>query len=476
MIEIEAAAQTPGASVQWVKFFSNGQAVATVSSAPYVYTMEGVGAGEYVLSARVRDSLGRTANSDPVTVTVTNPAPPTTEQEIALGAGWNLISSYNAPADSSIAAVLADILDEVVIVQDEAGQVFLPQDDVDTIGFWRRGEAYQVYVTQPVTLTVEGPILEPEATPITMGQSQPWNQVAYLRTSPMAIEEALASISTQLVVAKDNAGRIYMPEMDIDQIGDLVPGQGYKMYVASEVSLVYPPNGGGLVGEGQSARASTPARASSSSLAHSSGHASLAKETATLIVVADSTLNDAFVEVANAGGEVVSTAAIRNGLAVLTIRGGDPALPGDQAVVPGEALTLSVRGVSGEGVDGAIFGEPRDFLQETVEEAPMTFTPDAVHVVGLRREAFSIDELSVHNYPNPFAIRSTLSYQLSRDQRVDVQIFDVTGRLVRTLVAEEQEAGYHEVSVEATGLASGTYYCRLRTGGESVVRPITLVR
>jgi hypothetical protein len=48
---------------------------------------------------------------------------------------------------------------------------------------------------------------------------------------------------------------------------------------------------------------------------------------------------------------------------------------------------------------------------------------------------------------------------------VSLTVFNALGQRVRQLVNEEQEAGYHEVKFDGTGLASGVYFYRLRAGG-----------
>jgi hypothetical protein len=40
-------------------------------------------------------------------------------------------------------------------------------------------------------------------------------------------------------MVKDQAGRAYIPDYNVDRIGDLLPGQSYKIYVSSRVDLVY---------------------------------------------------------------------------------------------------------------------------------------------------------------------------------------------------------------------------------------------
>ncbi len=69
--------------------------------------------------------------------------------------------------------------------------------------------------------------------------------------------------------------------------------------------------------------------------------------------------------------------------------------------------------------------------------------------------------LTVTSSPNPFSRVAHIRYVLPRNADVTLQVYDVTGRLVRTLVSGLQTAGNHEVSFDASGLASGIYLYRL---------------
>ncbi|MBI5402303.1 MAG: T9SS type A sorting domain-containing protein [Ignavibacteriae bacterium] len=65
------------------------------------------------------------------------------------------------------------------------------------------------------------------------------------------------------------------------------------------------------------------------------------------------------------------------------------------------------------------------------------------------------------NYPNPFNPVTKINYELPKDSKVNITVFDVTGREVSKLVNQEQKAGYYTVSMDAKNLASGTYFYRL---------------
>lgn len=76
------------------------------------------------------------------------------------------------------------------------------------------------------------------------------------------------------------------------------------------------------------------------------------------------------------------------------------------------------------------------------------------------------------NYPNPFNPSTTISYALPGNGRVTVQIFNITGQLVRTIVNQEQTAGWYSVVWDGrnnSGLlvGSGVYFCRMSASVQS---------
>jgi hypothetical protein len=68
------------------------------------------------------------------------------------------------------------------------------------------------------------------------------------------------------------------------------------------------------------------------------------------------------------------------------------------------------------------------------------------------------------NYPNPFNPTTVIRYELPSNAVAKVQVFDVLGRVLATLVNERREAGIYEAMFNASGLSSGTYFYRLQAG------------
>jgi len=241
-IALAANASDSDGTVSKVEFFNGSTRLSTDTSAPYTYTWNNVAAGTYALTAKATDDDGATTVTSSASITVQQaPLPPTgTQHVVGLIAGWNLVSTYTDPQDPGMNAVFAGIMGNLVEVRDEHGGVYRP-GGTNTIGSWNPRESYMVNVQSAVSLTFEGALLNPGSTPISLDAG--WNLVPYLRNTSMPVDQAVASIASRLVMVKDEHGRIYDPAFGINTIGNLQPGQGYKINVSQGTTLTYPGNG-----------------------------------------------------------------------------------------------------------------------------------------------------------------------------------------------------------------------------------------
>jgi hypothetical protein len=82
--------------------------------------------------------------------------------------------------------------------------------------------------------------------------------------------------------------------------------------------------------------------------------------------------------------------------------------------------------------------------------------------VGLPKE-FRMSQ----NYPNPFNPTSKIDYELPFDSKVEIRIYDMTGREMNVLVNQQQQAGYYTVQFNGGGLSSGTYFYRIAAKSSS---------
>lgn len=87
----------------------------------------------------------------------------------------------------------------------------------------------------------------------------------------------------------------------------------------------------------------------------------------------------------------------------------------------------------------------------------------------------------LRNYPNPFNPQTRIEFQLPRDAQVSLRVYDVSGRLVRTLVDGYLAGGRRTVDWDGRGdngvtVASGTYFLRLEGAGQSLSRRVNLLK
>lgn len=80
------------------------------------------------------------------------------------------------------------------------------------------------------------------------------------------------------------------------------------------------------------------------------------------------------------------------------------------------------------------------------------------------------------NFPNPFTATTTIRFSLQHPGFVKMEVFDVLGRRVRTLVSGERAAGVHDVQFSADDLAPGVYYYRLASGDAVESRQMILLK
>ncbi len=84
-------------------------------------------------------------------------------------------------------------------------------------------------------------------------------------------------------------------------------------------------------------------------------------------------------------------------------------------------------------------------------------------------------------YPNPFNSTTIIKYQTAGDAQVNVDIFDIRGHRIRTLVDKRQAAGTHQIwwdgkNDQGMEFPSGVYVCKIKAGTDIKTLKLTLVR
>jgi len=103
-------------------------------------------------------------------------------------------------------------------------------------------------------------------------------------------------------------------------------------------------------------------------------------------------------------------------------------------------------------------------------------SPSAVMIRADLRDFTSVEEVTVdnisvsQNVPNPFTNNSVITYNLNEAANVSVQIVDVTGKVVTTINEGNQNAGEHNITIDGSTLAEGTYFYTFTAGNYQVTK------
>jgi hypothetical protein len=201
----------------------------------------------YTISLIVNDGL-LDSPADTVVIEVKNVS---SLQEIPMIAGWNIISTYVIPANVNMKDIFQSMINSGKLkkVMDEAGKTV---ENFGIFGGWKNNignlfstEGYKVNMLVADTLRLEGILVSlPLGIPLTAG----WNIISYPSTT---LQDGKALVQSLIDAGKitkvmDESGKT-IENFGIfggwkNNIGNFVPGKGYKVKVASDTTLTIPAN------------------------------------------------------------------------------------------------------------------------------------------------------------------------------------------------------------------------------------------
>lgn len=161
---------------------------------------------------------------------------------INLHSGWNTVShNLDIPGINNLNGLFEDMIQSsnLVCFKDGYGRFFLPEFNFNNVGKWSSTEGYQVYVERDDTLRITG-IKSRFNAPIELDEG--WHIIAYKPDFSLPSEVAFKSLIEQnvLVVAKDEAGRFFVPEFEFNDLSIMRPGKGYHIMLNGDGVLIYP--------------------------------------------------------------------------------------------------------------------------------------------------------------------------------------------------------------------------------------------
>ena len=388
------------------------------------------------------------------------------EQVISLDNGWNIMSFYVIPDDMTMQTILQPMIDggSLIKVQDETGQAIenvVPIGWIYNIDQMANTEGYKIKVNGNADLSSIGFEVElPYNIPLDNG----WNIMGYpamQSQSAISALDALINEGSLLKVQNEQGQAIenVAPIGWVDNIGNFVPGEGYKIKVSQNTSLTID----------ASLKKSMQVKGSLSVPKHfipvwegnGLDHMNIYVTTATLGEVPLRAGDEigVFSDQHCVGYGVVTKDKVISLIASLD----DPTTPEEDGFVEGESIEL-VAWIAASDQEASMIemvvvpGYPGSFEKMGTTLLEARFDP-----TGLLQTAMG----SI--YPNPFIDETHITFTVGNSSNVRLEVYNTLGKKIAILMDETRPAGPHTLIWNGTNgfgnkVAPGTYLLKMISG------------
>ncbi len=375
-------------------------------------------------------------------------------QVIDLQSGWNLISSYIEPRNLDIEDIFGGISNQINIVKTGNGLMYVPAWDLNTIRNWNPSLGYAVNATSNAQLILQGQNIVPEYYPIQLNDG--WNLISYLRDNQTSPEFALSSIEGEYILVKSNDGGVFAPAWGLNTLGYMNPGEGYYIYTNDNAVLTYPSN---------SAQRAVAGEHFTPLAKHISPQFSNTGNNATLLVNLDGDNIENEIAVFNQNNEILGSAAIENGVAVVTIWGDDDMTNEVDGATFNESLFVKLFNTKTLEYQELSLARIKEITGDT-ELDELKYRMNAIYSARVSAQSNANNILSIKNVPNPASSYTTFEFSIANDGDAEILIYSMKGDLVTKLGNKEYKVGAYKLNFETGEIASGVYNVILRNGTE----------
>ncbi|NQU04583.1 MAG: T9SS type A sorting domain-containing protein, partial [Calditrichaeota bacterium] len=419
---------------------------------------------------------------------------PVVDQIVHFNDGWNLVSLNIIPVpefwidddgpDTELMCTYGFWDDEeeawsLEQMKDEHGEFCAPDWGFWGIFYWLPFEGYQLKVVGDRDVTWMGSPIDAQADLAGLGAG--WNMMAYYPNYVLPCEfiddnhednfYVLGEIIDRVVIAKDGNADFCMPAWDYSGMADWTGGQGYQINLSEDIEVFnYPLE---LVEQ-----AAMPGRK-----VKSLGESHWARLTSTgenMSVLVNSVLGisiDEGDQIAsfNLNGDLVGTGMFTNGKCGIGVWGDDIRTDQTDGMLEAEEFVLKLWDADRQLVVDLSVGVVQVGVVNA--EGGLEYKRDGILVLDVKVDEAMPTEFSLgQNYPNPFNSTTRMAYEVPELSNVSIQVFDLTGRHVTTLVSEEHHAGRYTAVWEARDITSGIYIVRMKAANFTSVRKVMLVK
>jgi len=393
----------------------------------------------------------------------------------------NMASLNVVPEDNSVAGLFGGL--DLLLVSTDQSDYYVPSFDVDQIGNMPVTEGYNIFLNggDNQMLTAEGLPVDANL-PVSL-ESFRMNILPYLPQDCMPTDVVFAGYEESLLIVKSDDSEYYVPSFGVMTLSEMCPGEGYGVFLngADGLEFTYPMGG------------------FSRNISASLEEYKVATRTDNVTITGESHL---FIIESIEGAQVGDQlrAYDNNDKLVGSINIVQEHLSGDHVIdlVVHKEVDLSAYG--GSVIDGCSNSLITLKLYNAIEDTEYNVSTD---ISGSCSDS-NIEELSVlgkavvgeediiltsfklqQNYPNPFNPTTTINFNVQVDGIVTLKIYDITGRLVKTLVNNEFKssgnANGYDVMWDGTdnfgvGVSAGLYLYNLQSTDMNVTKKMIYMK
>ena len=261
---------------------------------------------------------------------------------------------------------------------------------------------------------------------------------------------------------KNDEGHFAAPEFNFSNLRNLIPSEGYKIYVNSTVELQYLEAYQNLMPEDEGDPVVDDFKAPV-----------ISGENMSIIVRAVSGFDaskDLKIAAYDAAGTQVGIGIFSgDGQCGLAVWADDPTTDKKEGCHKGDAFELRL-------LDEDEFAQANLTYTVTYGKG-MVYEDDSFLVIDAKIDAEVPDSHFLNSaFPNPFNSKTKISYGLPESDQIRVSVYNQLGQEVATLFEGKRQAGFHTNTFVADGFSSGLYFVRLETSNQILTQKVMLVK
>jgi len=390
----------------------------------------------------------------------------TVDLSIDLIAGWSWISLNILPEDPSVGIVLASLDADAIFIssQTSGSSTYYPEFGVwdGSLETLEPGQMYLLKMSGDATLTTTGYPVDLISAPISLIEG--WNWIGYLPQNPGDIGTALASLGNLANFITSQASGSSTYYSDYGWAGSLVtlePGFGYVILMDAPGELIYPEF------DGLTRLAANKQKVVLNSIISDwDFHYGDYEFTGTITASIESHVD--------ADGDVVGVFVDGEcrGLAERMYFPLDDTyyyvIQAYSNIFDGEELTFKYYDSTTD--------EVIEYSESLTFENNM-IVGDGFNTFSLSRKFLLPTDFSLSSaYPNPFNPITALEFGIPVDSEVFIDIYDLQGRVIKSLLNRHMESGYHTIIWHADQYSSGVYLVKMVAGEYINTQKLTLLK